>query len=227
MSEILLEYAPSFLKSVGFLLLLPLSRFGLGVFSKISLAFMLSTLIGPQQFSLISMAINLFVGLILSLPIVIANEIVKSLSGLLEVSTGFNFSLIYNPEEKQTESFFGSIGSLVVFYFFLKFHWMEFIELLMQHGQKINTWSIVILVKSYLIYFFKISLPFFAFFALTEIFFGFFQRLLPNLSLTFEIQAFKIFLVINALHVLARFNLLEKALKFVDLLTKEFKQLLN
>ena len=98
MFELIDPYLCSFAKGFGFLVLLPLNKFGLGNLSKISFSSLIALFLGPtNDWSLLTLAVNFLCGLVISFPFLAILETIRHCLNVLNFASGQGFQEIYSP----------------------------------------------------------------------------------------------------------------------------------
>lgn len=197
MLEILLPYLPSFARSLGFLLFLPLSTFGLGIFSKISFAMLLSALVGPfQDWSIGIIAENLVIGVLIASPFLLVLEFGKAFLDVLSTISGVNFSILYSFQELNERNLLSTFFSLACFVTFVQNGLLTCLDFLISHNLTFNLWFVLdlatLIFKQFILFF----SPILVVFTVVELALGFFQKVLPTFTVTFEVQAIKILILL-------------------------------
>lgn len=197
MLEILLPYFPSFARSLGFLLFLPLSTFGLGIFSKISFAMLLSALVGPfQDWSIGLIVENLIIGFLIASPVLLVLEFGKAFLDVLSTVSGINFSVLYSFLESNDRNLLSSFFSLVCFVNFIQNGLLTCLDFLISHNLTFNLWTMFDLATLIFKHFTLFFAPILVIFTIVEVALGFFQKVLPTFTVTFEVQAIKILILL-------------------------------
>ncbi|MCX7953234.1 MAG: flagellar biosynthetic protein FliR [Deltaproteobacteria bacterium] len=229
MWEIILPYFPNFFKCFGFFLFLPLSRLGLGIFSKISLSIFVAVVLGVEtEINTQKIIAFFFQGVLTALPLVIFIEAINSLFDLTQVSAGLDLGHIYSPitESQKTTLSAGLILVLLTIYF--KAGFLDSIDLLLIKPSSSSYFPISLdLVRGIFRTAFIIFLPVIAIFTLLEIVFGFFQKVLPSLNLFFETQGLKVTIFVFFLSFLSWSELIVKGEILIRNLIFDHKELLN
>ncbi len=193
MWDIILPYLPNFFKSFGFLLFLQVDYFGLGFFSKISLSAMMAILLGPSEFSVTTTIINFLFGCAVALPVIVIIEVLTGSSEVLSLVLGLNYASIYDPSTQRESLPLVNLIKLLVISIFLNNHFHLCFDVLASSSfTTINTDIIFDVLTKLFKLFSKILFPFVLVFTTVEIFLALFQRVLPSLSMQFEVQSIKI-----------------------------------